>query len=89
MKEFFKKIDFIGGEIGFNFGRKDRFQTCLGGVLTILVYALIITVTIIFGKNLFTHGDIDISQSSSHANSNPKIYFAKNNIYPIVGLFRG
>jgi hypothetical protein len=38
MGNYLKGLDKIGPEIGYNFGRRPRYESTVGGVMTMLVY---------------------------------------------------
>ena len=86
MGNVLKSVDKVGTEIGFNFGRKPRFQTCLGGVMTLIAYLFIALVTWIFADRLFFSNEPEVSVSESFGASFPKINLFNNNFYPILGI---
>ena len=55
-----KSTDHIGPEIGYNFGRKPRFQTPAGGLLTIGVYSMIAFVAYTLLRKVFDTKELDV-----------------------------
>lgn len=86
MGNVLKGVDKVGTEVGFNFGRKPRFQTILGGIMTIVAYFFIIFVTITFGTKLFSSKEVEVSISESYSGDFPKINLFDNNFYPVIGI---
>jgi hypothetical protein len=53
-------IDKIGPEIGYTFGRKPRFQTVLGGIMTLLAYSIIGFVAYTLLRKIFDSKEVDV-----------------------------
>ena len=53
MKSFLRKIDGYGTKFHFFTFNELKFQTCIGGILTIIIYLITILLIYIFGKNFF------------------------------------
>lgn len=53
MFDIFKRFDMLGKEIRFESGKKHRFTSIIGGILTILVILAIITLAFMFGSEVW------------------------------------
>ena len=86
MGNVFRRIDRLGNQVEFNFGRRPRYQTITGGVLSLLAYSLIIFVAYTFFSKLFLEGNVDTSSADTFTSKYPQINLSENSIYPIFAL---
>ena len=86
MGNIIKGVDKVGSEVGFNHGRKPRFQTISGGILTIIAYTIIAFVTFTFFNKMYINKDVDVSLSNRFVSEYPEIKLIENNFYPILGV---
>ncbi len=68
MKSFLTKIDVYGTKFHFFTFNKLKFQTCIGGLLTIIIYFLALLLIYIFGKNFFYRKNPSYTYSSISEN---------------------
>ena len=68
MKSFLTKIDVYGTKFHFFTFNKLKFQTCIGGLLTIIIYFLALLLIYIFGKNFFYRKNPSYTSSSISEN---------------------
>lgn len=76
--------DKIGNPIEFNFGRRPRFQTVLGGILTIIAYGIIMLVAFSFIRSVFDTKEVEVSTSVEFTETYPEINLADSGIFPII-----
>lgn len=82
--KYIKSADKIGNPLEFNFGRRPRFQTILGGFFTIIAYGVILFVAYSFISSVFDTRQVDVSTSVEFTESYPEINLAQSSIFPII-----
>ena len=87
IRNLFKKIDIFGTNYQMKYKRMERFQTAIGGLVSILVIALIIFTTTIFFRNYIDTTKPDINMSTSIEARAPKRHLF-DLVYPTgIGLY--
>lgn len=82
----FKSLDNFGPKFELSFGGKTRYQTRMGGLLTIIAYLFIMAAFGLLMNQLFFKGDVDVSTAIKYDSDQPKIDLNKYAFYPIVAI---
>jgi hypothetical protein len=88
MGNFLRKMDKIGPEMGYNFGRRPRFESPIGGIFTILAYTFICYVGYQMITKIFDTKQVDVEVVESFTSNFPEVNLYQNNFYPMFTLYQ-
>lgn len=83
---YLKKLDIFGEEFEFNYKKKSRYKTHIGGLLTMLAYLALTYIFIIMIFDMSDKTKPTLAAGIQYSRNIPRMDLYNNTIYPIIGF---